>query len=285
MLFRYGAISIQQNRRYFDTALSGTRAIRHSDPTSSPATGSQLPSEDAFSENNLSTSTTSVLTATANLEEAKYRARNLRALSHAAGQYMDALIGSDFDSSGKSAPNYVLAYLNEQHCNPSEEPLRALMLLDERILSGDHYTVAEEQKLRDAVHECRFRNDERVQVFWERYFHAYNLMNTVTGATCAPADMWARFYAQYKSHRRSALPRQPYAEVDMIIRLSNRTAKASGRNPTMKTLQQLIEDITCEQNENDPLPPIASKSNRRFSQAGYRKKNLRERLLLQENDT
>ena len=65
---------------------------------------------------------------------------------------MDAVVGSDFDSRGRSAPNYVLAYLTERNCNPSEEPLRALMLLDERILGGDHYTVAEEQKIKGAVH-------------------------------------------------------------------------------------------------------------------------------------
>ena len=51
---------------------------------------------------------------------------------------MEAAVGQDFNKNGEYEQNYVREYLEELGCNPLEEPLRALMLLDEKILSGNH---------------------------------------------------------------------------------------------------------------------------------------------------
>ena len=155
-------------------------------------------------------------------EDAKYMRRNQRELSAAAGRYMEAAIGQDFNKDGQFEQNYIREYLEELGCNPLEEPLRTLMLLDDKILSGDHYTIAQEQALRDAHHECKLTVNERIGVFWKRYFKAYKLMSTVTGDTSSPADMWARFYQRYKTLKNSALPQQPYVEIEHTVRECNR---------------------------------------------------------------
>ena len=51
-------------------------------------------------------------------EDAKYRERNYRDLSAAAGRYMEAAVGQDFNKDGQFEQNYVRDYLEELNCNP-----------------------------------------------------------------------------------------------------------------------------------------------------------------------
>ena len=46
-------------------------------------------------------------------DDAKYRKRNYRDLSAAAGRYMEAAIGQDFNKNGEYEENYVREYLEE----------------------------------------------------------------------------------------------------------------------------------------------------------------------------
>ena len=96
------------------------RPRSNSDPSSSPSrTAAQFSSSPFVMPSPLDASTTS--SAPEVDDDEKYRRRNQRDLSAAAGRYMEAAIGQDFNKHGQFEQNYVRDYLEELGCNPLEK--------------------------------------------------------------------------------------------------------------------------------------------------------------------
>ena len=103
--------------------------------------------------------------------------------------------GTRFDiRTGKPKRNFILDEFDRVGIDYQRDPLIGLVHLDNTLLSGEHWSIDDENKLRDNYWKYNLRLHDRIGDYWYESEQRCLQLTSIAGSSVTPKQKWDKFW-------------------------------------------------------------------------------------------